>query len=253
MKLDVKNLSFSYSKKEVLKDVSFSLQSGQITVLLGKNGAGKSTLIDLLLGFKKPKEGEILIDSTPLKDIKLRERAKEMAFVPQRLEDVGVSVYDFLLLGRLPYFNYIPSLEDKSEITKAIFSFGLEQIAYNSMEEISGGERQLVSIARAMLSNPKFLLLDEPTSSLDIKNQKKVLTSLKDIAKKNDVGIFIVLHDLQEAIQIADHLLLMKDGSIKYDITPDELNEEMIEDVFESKAVIVRGREATYIDFYQEK
>ncbi len=252
MKLEANNLHFGYSKKEILKGVSFSLENGEIAVLLGKNGAGKSTLIELLLGVKKPKEGEVLIDSKPLKDIPLKERAKMVSFVPQRLDEVGISVYDFLSLGRLPYFNYAPSLKDKEEITKMIFNFGLERIAYSGMEEISGGERQLVSIARAMLSNPSILLLDEPTSSLDIKNQKKVLSTLKGIAKEQNIGILVILHDLEEALQLADTLLLMKDGTIKYQIKPNELNEKIIEDIFDSKAKIVKNEDKTYIDFYQE-
>ncbi len=250
MRLEVKDLHFGYYKKEVLKGINFVINSGEISVILGKNGVGKSTLIESLLDVKKIKQGEILLNSRSLKEYSLKERSKLIAYVPQRLEETGISVYDFLLLGRLPYFNLSPSNVDKEEVTKIIFKFGLERIAYSGMEEISGGERQLVSIARAMLANPSFLLLDEPTSSLDVKNELKVLSSLKRIAKEKNVGILVILHNIQKAINLGDKLLFMVDGEIKHEISPENLSEEILEDAYSLKGEIIKANHKTYIDFY---
>ena len=252
MKLEAKSLSFSYGKKKVIEDLSLSLNSGEIVGLLGKNGVGKSTLIELLLGLKKAKGGNIYLDSKPLSEFKSVERAKALAYVPQNLEEMRLSVYDFLTLGRLPYFYLSPSLEDKEEITKIIFEFGLEKIAYSSMSEISGGERQLASLARAMLSNPSILFLDEPTSSLDVKNKEKVFKALKDIASKHNVAILVSLHDVQEAISACSRLAFLENGRIAYDIVPDELNEEILLSVYGTNATLHKHLGHTYIDFYNK-
>lgn len=253
MILEVKHLSFNYGKKNILKDVSFSINRGEIVSLLGKNGAGKSTLINLLLGIKKPNVGDVYLDDKLINKYKPNERAKKIAYVPQELEETSLSVYDFLLLGKLPYFNLLPSPNDKEEITKVLFMFGLANIAYRSMSEISGGERQLVNILRALLTHPDVLLLDEPTSSLDIKNQKKILLLLKDIARKENIVVMLSLHDINEALFISDRLLLLKDGKLKYDIKSNEINDKIINDIYDVKANIVNVNNSKIISFLEKE
>ena len=252
MILTVKNLSFSYSNKEVLHNISFSLNKGEIITILGKNGVGKTTLLELLLSLKKIKEGSIILDNKDLKEYSTKEKSKLIAYVPQNLEESSLTVFDFLLLGRIPYFNLFPTKEDKDEVLRVINDFSLEEIVNNSMMEISGGERQLVSIARAMLSKPKILILDEPTSSLDIQNTKKVLSTLKNLVKKQSITILISIHDINEALYLSDRLIMFKDGKVLYDIKPNLITEDIIYETYGINSNILKNNDSLYIDFYRK-
>ena len=252
MILTVKNLSFSYSNKEVLHNISFSLNKGEIVTILGKNGVGKTTLLELLLSLKKIKEGSIILDNKDLKEYSTKEKSKLIAYVPQNLEESSLTVFDFLLLGRIPYFNLFPTKEDKDEVLRVINDFSLEEIVNNSMMEISGGERQLVSIARAMLSKPKILILDEPTSSLDIQNTKKVLSTLKNLVKKQSITILISIHDINEALYLSDRLIMFKDGKVLYDIKPNLITEDIIYETYGINSNILKNNDSLYIDFYRK-
>lgn len=250
MILKVNNLSFSYSKKEILDDVSFELNDGEIITILGKNGVGKTTLLEILLSIKKAKEGSIILNNKDLKEYSSKEKAKLIAYVPQILDETNLTVYDFLLLGRIPYFNLSPSKEDKDEVLKIISDFELENIANHSMNKISGGERQLVSIARAMLTKPKILILDEPTSALDVQNTKKVLNTLKSLVNKENVSIIISMHDINEALAISDRLLMFKEGKILFDIKPSLVDENVIYETYGVNCDVIKNENDLYINFY---
>lgn len=250
MILEVNNLSFSYSKKEILNNVSFKLDEGEIVTILGKNGVGKTTLLEILLSIKKAKTGSIILNNKNLEEYSSKDKAKLIAYVPQILDETSLTVYDFLLLGRKPYFNMFPSKEDKEEVFKIIKEFNLEEIANHSMTEVSGGERQLVSIARTMLTKPKILILDEPTSALDVQNTKKVLDILETLVKRENVSILISMHDINEALAISNRLLMFKEGSILFDIKPNMINENIIYETYGVNSKLIKTNGKLFIDFY---
>ena len=250
MILEVNNLSFSYSKKEILNNVSFKLEEGEIVTILGKNGVGKTTLLEILLSIKKAKTGSIILNNKNLEEYSSKDKAKLIAYVPQILDETSLTVFDFLLLGRMPYFNMFPSKEDKEEVFKIIKEFNLEEIANHSMTEVSGGERQLVSIARTMLTKPKILILDEPTSALDVQNTKKVLHILETLVKRENVSILISMHDINEALAISNRLLMFKEGSILFDIKPNMISENVIYETYGVNSKLIKTNEKLFIDFY---
>lgn len=249
MILEIENLNFKYSNKEILKDVSFKIDKEETVCLLGKNGVGKTTLLELILSLKKYKNGSISINNKLIKEYSNKELSKLISYVPQSIEDTSLTVHDFLILGRIPYFNISPSIEDESEVINILKKLNIEHLINNPLNELSGGERQLISIGRAMLSKPKLMILDEPTANLDINNKKKILDLLKSLNKNEKVIIFISIHDINEALYISDRLLMMKEGKILYDIKSKDIKEEYINNTYDVRCEIIDNSNK-FINFY---
>ncbi len=228
--LSVKNLYSAYSNKGriVLNDVSFELGDGEIGVLLGPNGAGKSTLFQTILGTLKERSGDILIDGQIKEKTKRREWAKKIAYVPQRIPSSGLSVFETVLLGRIPYFSFSPSKEDEEHTKEILEELGLSSLSYKPTDELSGGELQKVALATALNQNPSLLLLDEPTSNLDIKNSVLLQGLCKKLAKTHRISILIATHDLNSALDLGDRFFFLKEGKIVGQGKEDAFNEENI-------------------------
>lgn len=215
MNIEVNNLSFEYSKNhETLKNVSFNFSSEDIVAVLGVNGAGKSTLIKCLGSIYKPKNGEILIDGQNLSALNASKRARLISYVPQNIVFPDFSVFDSILIGRKPYINIEPSKDDYKIISDTITSLGLEKLAFKSVNQISGGEKQKVAIARALVQSSSVILFDEPTSSLDVKNQLEVINLIRQIVKEKNLIAFVVIHDINLALKLANKFLLLKNGQV---------------------------------------
>ena len=218
-KIDVKDIRFRYRKndKEVLRGLSFSCESGTVTVLLGLNGSGKTTLIKCLVGLLSPESGDIILDGQKkLCDLSIKERAKRMAYVAQRWGTVeDFLVKDYLLFGKAGQFRFYesPKENDVREAAEMAKRFGIYGLLEKKLCEISGGERQIVSICSALLQKADLIVLDEPTSSLDIRNQATVLSVLKDIAKDGKT-IILSSHNPNHALYLDSEVALMKDGRI---------------------------------------
>lgn len=211
--LTVEQLSFSYGSQRVLQDVSFKVAAGRCLAVLGKNGVGKSTLLKSLLGVLKP-EGDIRWHDQSLIGAKPKETAQWLAYVPQQVEFGQGSVFEAVLLGRKPFMDRQPSRADLSFVAQIIRSLDLSELALRPVEALSGGERQKVALARALAQEPSVLLLDEPTSSLDMKNQLDWVKLMRRVITEHHLCAIVTMHDINLATRLADEYLLLKDGRV---------------------------------------
>ena len=213
--IQVKNLSYHYKGcPEVLKDLSFEIESGMILAILGNNGVGKSTLLKCFNHILKPDSGEVLLDGENLLAMSSREVAKRMAFVSQSVPDTQMTVHDVVMLGRRPYMKWGFTEQDHAIVHDAMHRLDVEDMRGRFLNQLSGGEKQKVMLARALAQQPKALLLDEPTSALDIQNQYQVLKIVRDICHTDGLPAVVVIHDLNLALRFCDRFLLMKDGQV---------------------------------------
>ena len=232
--LKVENLQFRYSKsgKMVLKGVSLELKQGEIGILLGKNGSGKTTLFKNVLGINSPMSGSISFEGENLLKMNRRERARRIAYVPQHIHFGDLTVFDSVLMGRVSYFGLKASHEDYMVAERILEDMGLTEFANRSAEELSGGEKQKIAIARAMAQEPKMMVFDEPTGNLDIANEQLIVEEAKHLAREKNISILSSLHDLNQALSFGDKFFFMKDGVVKYAGGKEIVTEEVIRDVF---------------------
>lgn len=237
MKYEVVHGSYFYKKeKPVFNDISFSIDEGKILAILGPNGAGKTTLLKCMLGFLKWKEGKAIFDGKDISTIPVNTFFQEVSYVPQsHTVTFPCTVFETVLLGRSPYLNIfsLPDKQDQQYAIEAMQLCGIEHLKEQNINEISGGELQLVYIARALCSNPKVLILDEAETGLDMANQIVVLDLLKRLSKEKGLMIIFNTHYPQHALDIADQtLLLSKEGTSLFGNTDQILTEENLSRVF---------------------
>ena len=214
--LEVHGLAFAYpnAEGEVFSDIDLEIEEANMVAVLGNNGAGKSTLLDLLSGILRPTRGRVSIEGEPLESLNRREIAQRVAYVAQSQSVPHLSVYDEILLGRRPHISWSISEEDRTIVADVISSLGLTSFAMRYCDELSGGERQKVFIARALAQRPRLLVLDEPTSALDPRNQIDVLTIIRDAARSDSFATVMVLHDVNLALRFCDRFVFMRDGRV---------------------------------------
>lgn len=211
--IDAKNISFAYRGLEpVLKDLELQESSGHCLAFLGNNGAGKSTFLKCLDRILEPKEGVIKVDGMDIGSTARKDIAKKIAYVEQHSSTSRLTVYDTVLLGRKPHMRLGPSPEDMQIVDDAIARMDLEALKLRYVDELSGGELQKVVLARAIAQQPKVLLLDEPTASLDLRNQHEVMRLVAQIAHEDNITVVIVIHDLNLALKYCDRFLLLHEG-----------------------------------------
>jgi len=235
--IEVENLSFSYTPQStVLKDISFEVMPGTFLAVAGPNGAGKSTLLNLLAGALRPKSGTIRIDAAAIESYKTEALAKKIAIVRQEFVPVfGFSVIEMILMARTPYFGQLgfESKADRQIVNEALVATDTIQFALRPLGNLSGGERQRVFIARALAQNTAILLLDEPTSFLDLKHQVGIYDLLKKAQLEKGKTIVVVTQDINLAAQYADEILLLgADSSYHIGKIEDIFFPEQIEKVF---------------------
>ena len=205
---EIRKLTFSYpqSSRRVLEDVNLSLEEGRILTILGANGAGKTTLLNCMAGLLKPESGEIALCGRNLQEMTPREIAAIAGYVPQmHTPAFDYRVFDFVLMGRTPGMGIFgrPGKEDEAACREALEELHIDHLAEKSYRNISGGERQQVLIARAMVQRPKVILFDEPTAHLDFGNQQRMLDRILDMAGRG-FSVVITTHNPDHALQLAD-------------------------------------------------
>ena len=250
--LKIENLSFKYHKKSplILDDISLSLNNGEIGIILGKNGVGKSTLFKLIVGLIKPKSGDIFVDEFDLNEMKSKDRAKLISYVPQTIEFGDLSVYETILSGRVSHYSLFPSKKDEEIVQNIIKEMHLEGFLNKNVNELSGGERQKIAIARALVQEPRVLIFDEPTGNLDIGNEQLILDEAHKICRNKNISILISIHDISIASYYGDKFFLLKDNKIKYSGDKEVINETNISDIFDVKATIkdIDNKKFIYIE-----
>lgn len=210
--IEVKDISFAYGKHRILENVSFTAQAGECVGILGNNGAGKSTLITCINRIRTPERGEVIIEGKSVREMGRNEMARTIAYVAQKNEMSHATVFDCVLLGRKPYIKWGVSQEDLDLCEAMIRRVGMEDFQVRNLDELSGGELQKVMLARALVQQPRLLLLDEPTSNLDPRNQYEMMALVQQIAREQGIAVFIVIHDLNLALRYCDRFYFLKDG-----------------------------------------
>ena len=233
--LSVENLNFRYSKfsKPVLNGASLDLQPGEVGILLGKNGSGKTTLFKNILGIHKPGSGSIRFEGENLLKMSRKERARRIAYVPQDIHFGALTVFDSIMLGRVSYFGTRSGDEDYKAVEKILMDMHLEEYAFRMVDELSGGERQKIAIARAMAQEPKLMVFDEPTGNLDIANEQLIMEEARKLAKEKNIAILSSLHDLNQALTFGDKFFFLKNGEVKYAGGREIITAEVVKDTFD--------------------
>ncbi len=215
MGISVKSLSFGYGQADVLRDVSLEAADGRFSVILGRNGSGKSTLLKLVAGMLPYTRGHISIAGSDLKRLSVAERARLIGYLPQFHNPAfPFAVEDVVLTGRASYVFALPGRKDREKADEAIDKVGIRHLRERPYTELSGGERQLVMIARVLAQEPRVILLDEPLSHLDLSNQVRLLSLIRDLVSSG-LTIVAVLHDPNIAFLSGDAFILVKDGAIR--------------------------------------
>jgi iron complex transport system ATP-binding protein len=214
MTLAGQNLTIGYSDRVVGRGLDVTLAQGEVLALLGPNGGGKTTLLKTLLGILKPLAGDALIEGRSLAAYSIRERARRIAYVPQlHTPTFAFTVESVVLMGRTAHGNLFsrPSAKDREVAHRSLKRFGIGHLSERPYTMISGGERQLALLARALAQEPQFIVLDEPTASLDFGNQGKVMREIRALAASGH-GVLFTTHDPNHALRAADRAYLLRDG-----------------------------------------
>lgn len=233
--IEVKGLACGYGNRMVLKEVSFTGNSGDIICILGANGSGKSTLIKSILGLLEPYEGKILIDNEDIENWNWRKRANKISYIPQSFSSTfQYKVKDIVLMGRTSYLNFIssPSKEDEKIAEEAMEKLNILHLKDKIYSQLSGGERQLVKIAQAIAQQSEIIIMDEPTNNLDFSNQIIMLKHLKEWTKKG-VTVIMATHYPEHAFLYGTKALLVRDGKVvEIDNPKENLRERDLKELY---------------------
>lgn len=240
--IKITNLSHSFGKRDVLRNLSFSVEKGNFFIIIGPNGSGKTTLMKLMAGILRTQSGQIEILGRPQRGYTPKALARAVAFVPQRLPvDLPFTVGETVLLGRAPYQGAL-GIEDEKDLAiarQAMRFTQVDQLSGSALNKLSGGEQQRVFLARAICQEPAIMLLDEPTASLDLAHQVKVMDLMEKLKREKAITVIMVSHDVNLAAMYSDRVLLLQDGDIACIGSPSAvLSFEKLEETYGCKLLV---------------
>jgi len=214
MEIRLDKIACRYGKKTIFDGLDAQFLDGKLTALLGENGSGKTTMLKLMVKILKPESGHLFLGKDDLSKLSIRDTAKTMGYVSQSSETPYLSVFDYLLIGRTPFQNFRYSKSDEDIVYQVMEQTGLTDFEGRMLSEMSGGEKKKVIIARALVQQPKVILLDEPTNNLDMRNQLDIMRIIKKEVTDNGVTAVLSVHDVNLAIRFADRFILLKDARV---------------------------------------
>ncbi|MCG6892715.1 MAG: ABC transporter ATP-binding protein [Desulfobacteraceae bacterium] len=232
MILNVAGLIFSYNSHPVLDGVTFSVSPKELVAVLGPNGVGKTTLLRCINAIHRPSGGAVFVDARDVRTMPPAAIARSVGYVAQRNEPTRLTAFDAVLMGRRPHLRWGVTHRDLEIVDAALQQLRLTELSMRYTDQMSGGELQKVAIARALVQEPRLLLLDEPTASLDLKNQVDILGFIRNVVTEHAVAAVMTLHDLNTALRTADTCLFLKDGKIAFAGSPQQVDAEIIESVY---------------------
>ncbi len=243
MTLELRDITFAYGKTRVLKGISLGdLRPGSLTALIGPNAAGKSTLLKCMVGLLKA-SGEIRLNDRTVTEMSRRDRVRSFGYLPQVHHGAAVlTAFEAVLLAVKQGESWRVTHDDQSVVSETLALVGIQHLALRYLDELSGGQRQLVSLAQALVRRPRVLLLDEPTSALDLRNQLEVFALLRTMARLRHLIIVMAVHDLNMAARFADRVVLLRDGAVATDGPPEGvLRPDRLRDVYGIEAHVAIG------------
>lgn len=255
MEIKAQSIQVGYGDYVVVDQIDVQVRKGQITSIIGPNGSGKSTVLKALTRLLNYKVGTIHVDGEDLRTIPTRDLAKKIGVLPQKHSaPPDFKVKDLIAFGRLPYQKWFKgsSEDDKEIIEWAMKMAGVEELQHKSINACSGGEAQRVWIATVLAQQPEILFLDEPTTYLDIAHQLDTMRLVKKLNAESGIGIVMVLHDLSHALEVSDHIIVIKNGKKYSEGTPREvITEKMMKEVYgvDCRIITIEGRKAPIIAY----
>jgi iron complex transport system ATP-binding protein len=232
MMLHVQNLHFSYNSHSVLSAMCFGVEAGELLAILGPNGVGKTTLLKCINAIHKPAGGAVFLEGRNVLRLRPAEIAASIGYVAQKSEASRFTVFDAVLMGRMPHVSWKIGEHDLKIVDAALRRLGLGPLQLRYIDQLSGGELQKVAIARALVQEPRLLLLDEPTSSLDLRNQIAILSMLRRVVDEHGMAGVMTMHDLNTALRFAHKFLLLKDGAVFAAGRVEEITSDMVQEVY---------------------
>ncbi|WP_286857300.1 MULTISPECIES: ABC transporter ATP-binding protein [unclassified Methanothrix] len=240
IKLQAKDMDFGYNSSKILQNVNFEIAPSKLVTIVGPNGSGKSTLIKCIDRILAPQGGSILIDRKDVTRMTRMDMAKYLSYVPQSSVRIfPTNVFDTILMGRRPHIGWLGSERDEDKVWEVLRLLDIERLAMSNFSELSGGQQQKVLIARALVQEAEVMLLDEPTSNLDIWHQLDVMNIIRDVVKKKEITAIMALHDLNLASYYSDRIIMMNRGKIIAAGDPQSvITEENIAKVYRVEAAV---------------
>jgi iron complex transport system ATP-binding protein len=249
--LDVRNVTFAYGEVAALRDVTTCIGEGELVALTGPNGSGKSTLLKIVARILSPQEGEVLFEETPLARWQPKEYAKRAGYLPQDPDPIfPMRAVDVVVSGRSPYLGRFAweTAEDWEQARQALALCDAEHLADRYLDEMSGGERKRVFLARVLAGTPRLILLDEPLAALDLSHVQQFSALLRDIVDRTGCTVLFAAHDLNWAAAHSDRMLVMRDGALALDASPEAvMRPDVMRDLFSFDAETVTARGRTWI------